>query len=188
MEMLLQTFEEPIVGRDTEKYRAFVFGRSRPGSTWEGWLVFERLRDGRRFSTGTETTQPCADAVTYWATGLTNAYFDGALERALRPAPAPQPRPVALPVNIDREILRAIHARREPRILTQQLFDMLPFAHADIVRTLERMEEQDRLLVRQTEGGNDWVLLTETGLHAAGLGDLPHQQGVAIIEPPKPRL
>lgn len=83
MERLLHQFEETFSGRAPETYRVYVYGRSREHDTWQGWLVFERLSDGRRLPTPVETTQSTAEAITYWATGLTSAYFDGALERAL---------------------------------------------------------------------------------------------------------
>lgn len=86
MERLLQEFADPIRDSRGNRYKVYVYGNSRPGDTWQGWLVFERLSDGKRLTTGIETTQPNADAVLYWATGLTDAYFDGALERASAPA------------------------------------------------------------------------------------------------------
>lgn len=199
---LLQQFEETVTGTDGETYRAFVYGQPRPGSTWEGWLVFERLRDHRRFATGTETTQPDADSIVYWATGLTSAYFDGALERALRPV-TPLPGTMAPPplveggvdssiraarrATLERDILKVIHDQRDARILTQQLFDTLPYANADVVRALEAMEKQHRWIARRTEKGNGWLLLTDAGLRAAGLDDVKHEHGFVIVEPAKPR-
>lgn len=52
-----------------------------------GLAEFERTTDGRRFSTDVETTQPNAEALLYWSTGLTAAYFEGALERATNRRP-----------------------------------------------------------------------------------------------------
>ncbi|HYU25699.1 MAG TPA: hypothetical protein VEO74_10880 [Thermoanaerobaculia bacterium] len=84
MEQLLQQFEKPITDRGEASYTVYLYGRSRPADTWQGWLVFERASDGKRFATDVETTQSNAEAILYWATGLTDAYFDGALERATR--------------------------------------------------------------------------------------------------------
>ena len=202
MNELLQEFEETISGNDGDIYRAYVYGRPQNGSTWQGWLVFERVRDHRRFATGTETTQPDAEAIVYWATGLTSAYFDGALERALRPPKAQRAAVVPPPLveggvdshtraarlsRLERDILALIHAQPDTRIATQQLFNELPYANADIVRAIEAMEKQHRWIVRQTEEGNDWLLLTDDGLRAAGLEDMPHRHDAAFIEPPKPR-
>src|SRR5260221_10573910 len=92
MQTLLQEFERHLVGSDGEEYAVLLYGRSRPGDTWQGWLVFVRGRDNRRFATPVETTQPNAEAIVYWSSGLTNTYFDGALRRAMDPnVVIPQP-------------------------------------------------------------------------------------------------
>ncbi|HEV7242679.1 MAG TPA: hypothetical protein VGQ36_25850 [Thermoanaerobaculia bacterium] len=85
MERLLQEFERRITDDRGTTYRVFLYGLSRPADTWVGWLAFERISDGRRFATDVETTQPNAQAIVYWATGLTDTYFEGALARALKP-------------------------------------------------------------------------------------------------------
>jgi hypothetical protein len=90
MERLLQ-FERPIADATGASYNVSVYGRSRPSDTWQGWLVFERTTDGKRFSTDVETTQPNAEAIVYWATGLTDTYFDGALQRAQKQAEGDTP-------------------------------------------------------------------------------------------------
>ena len=86
MERLLHEFEKPVMDAAGNAYLVFAFGRSRPSDTWQGWLVFQRTSDGARFTTDAETTQPNADAIVYWATGLTVTYLDGALQRAQQPA------------------------------------------------------------------------------------------------------
>jgi hypothetical protein len=200
MERLLQQFETTFRDKAGDTYTGYVFARPRPRTTWEGFLIFERHRDGERFSTGTETTQPTAEAVLYWATGLTTAYFDGALNRALNPASRKPTAEVGAPLiehgidsatraarlmRMEREILQVINTQKDTRILTQELFRQLPYSNADVVRALESMEKERRLVVRQTEQGNDWVMLTEAGLSAAGLTDVPHQHDVAVLERPK---
>ena len=82
MEKLLQEFEHTVTDASGAVYKIFAYARSRPGDTWQGFLVFETA-DGRRFQTDVETTQPNEEAVLYWATGLSEAYFEGALERAM---------------------------------------------------------------------------------------------------------
>ena len=187
MDQLLQQFEQPVTDAAGTVYNVYLYGRSRPADTWQGWLVFERLPDGQRFSTGVETTQPNAEAVLYWATGLTGAYFDGALARAQKPSPHDAPA-AALPDSIvaeavdsetrrtrlaelEREILSCFHRHGAARLLTQTLFDDLRHAHADVVRALEDLEKQGGLLIRRTEEGNDWAFLTERGIEAADLGE-----------------
>lgn len=201
MERLLQQFERPI--RDTAGtiYNVFLYGRSRPGDTWQGWLVFERLTDGARFETDVETTQSSAEAILCWATGLTDAYFDGALQRAQKgvrdqPAPVAIPEPlvggdidtrVARLAALERAILDCFSRARTTRILTQRVFDDLACAHADVVRALEDLEKQGGLLVRRTEEGNDWLFLTQDGIAAAGLPDVASTTP-AVVDREPPRL
>jgi hypothetical protein len=202
MAELLQQFETPVAGRDAETYIAYLNGRQRADRMWEAWIVFERVRDGRQFASPVETTQANADGVLYWAAGLSNSYFEGALQRAqegsrrIQATAAPIPPPL-VQAGIDRverntllseleSSILAVFARYgQPRLLTQDLFDALPNAHADVVRAIEDMEKQRRLLVRKTEGGNDWLFLTEGGLRMAGMHDVPHTHDRANPEPSK---
>jgi hypothetical protein len=203
VERLLQQFEQAVSGRDGNTYRVYLYGRSRPADTWKGWLVFERITDGARFATDVETTQPNAEAVLYWATGLTDAYFDGALERAQKP---PRPEPVAVVVPepvvsesgdsvsrqrrlaaIEQAVLACFTRHTTRRLLTRIVFDELPNAHADIVRALEDLEKQGGLLVRRTEEGNDWLFLTQPGAEVAGVQGVSGLATVVDREPPRPR-
>ena len=61
-------------------WRVTVHGEPRADGTWWGWIEF--VSDGTRKRTGQETSQPNRDALAYWATGLEDVYFDGALARA----------------------------------------------------------------------------------------------------------
>lgn len=199
MERLLQEFERPITDTAGMLYRVFLYGRSRPGDTWQGWLVFERTTDGRRFATDVETTQSNAEAILYWATGLTDAYFDGALARAQNPRPHDAsaiavPPPVVSSdtethrrrlAALERDVLDCFARYRTRRLLTQSLLAELPHAHADVVRALEDLEKQGGLLTRQTEEGNDWVFLTPVGAEAAGVADTPAVTETVHREPPR---
>lgn len=198
MEELVQQFESPVVYRDGQTYTAFVRGRMRSDSRWEAWLEFRRDRDGRIFHTAVETTQPDRERVLYWATGLGVAYFEGAIDRAMRQRSGTE-EPVrrstgettpldplvraARLVGIQAEIIEVFRAFGTPRLLTRQLFDALDHAHADVVRALEDLEKQQRTVVRRTEEGSDWVFVTEEGLSQAGLTDLPHDHGRVEIDP-----
>ncbi len=200
MERLLQEFEQPIRETGGLLYRVFLYGRSRPGDTWQGWLVFESIADGARFATDIETTQPNAEAILYWATGLTDAYFDGALVRAQNPRPR-DPSAVAVPAPIvtsdsathrrrlaalERDVLACFGRHRTRRLLTARLFVELPYAHADVVRALEDLEKQGGLLIRRTEQGSDWLFLTPAGAQEAGVADTPAaQETVTDREPPR---
>jgi hypothetical protein len=187
MDTLFQQFERPMLDGGGDTYLVFVQGRSRPHDTWEGWLVFERLRDSRRFSTPVETTQPNSNAVLYWASGLTDTYLQGALERALAVSIAPRSMSEAPPLVgygvdavehsrrlglIERHILALFQNIRLTRLLTPRVLDQLPYAHADVVRSIEDLERRT-LIVRRTENGNDWIFLTEEGVRVTGLTDVP---------------
>jgi len=186
MDTLFQQFERPMTDGSGNSYLVFVQGRSRPHDTWEGWLVFERQRDSRRFSTPVETTQPDAQAVLYWASGLTNTYLEGALDRALSVSIAPRSMAEAPPLVgygvdavehsrrltlIERHVLALFQNIRLTRLLTERVLDQLPYAHADVVRALEDLARRN-LIVRRTENGNDWVFLSEEGVRVTGLTDV----------------
>lgn len=186
MDTLFQQFERPMTDGSGNSYLVFVQGRSRPHDTWEGWLVFERQRDSRRFSTPVETTQPDAQAVLYWASGLTNTYLEGALDRALSVSIAPRSMAEAPPLVgygvdavehsrrltlIERHVLALFQNIRLTRLLTERVLDQLPYAHADVVRALEDLERR-KLIVRRTENGNDWLFLSEEGVRVTGLTDV----------------
>jgi len=191
MDTLFQQFERPMRDAAGDTYLVFVQGRSRPRDTWEGWLVFERQRDARRFNTGTETTQPDAQAVLYWASGLTDVYLEGALDRALAVDIAPRSISEAPPLvgygvdaversrrltQVERHVLALFQNIRMTRLLTERVLDQLPYAHADIVRALEDLQKQKRLIARRTDNGNDWVYLTEEGVRVTGLTDVTRRE------------
>ena len=189
MTTLLQQFEKPVGA-----YLAYLHGRERADGTWEAWIEFEHSRNRKRAATPVETTQANAQAVLYWATGLGQAYFEGALRRAL--APAAVQRPMAghasqavtrdeLIAEIGREILELFRTRRRPRLLGIEIFDAVPHERGNVVRAFEHLEKTERLVVRRTQDGNDWILLTEAGLRAVGLEQMPHGHDIAVIDPPK---
>lgn len=199
MERLLQQFEAPVRDSAGALYNVYLYGLERPGDTWQSWLVFERASDGRRFTTGVETTQPNAEAILYWATGLTDTYFDGALQRALQPQ---SPSRVAAPAveaavdtetrrariaEVERAVLSCFGRRQAVRMLTQAVFDELPYAHATVVRALEDLEKHGGLLLRRTEEGSDWLFLTEKGIGVAGLTNIARADANVRRDPPGAR-
>jgi hypothetical protein len=71
-----------------EEYLPRVYADRQPdGRLWEAWFVFFPLSSGPTLATDRETTQSKVDDVTYWATGITPAYLEGALTRALERLP-----------------------------------------------------------------------------------------------------
>jgi hypothetical protein len=96
MAELLVTFTEPTRSTTGELYWGRALGRPMEDNRmWEGWLEFTLAGDDTIVSTPRETEQPNRADLLYWAEGLSAAYLEGALARALRPAPhppAPTPR------------------------------------------------------------------------------------------------
>ena len=70
-----------------DEYLVRVYADQQPGGLWEGWFVFFPLTGGPTLATDRETTQSKLDDVSYWATGITPAYLEGALTRALDRVP-----------------------------------------------------------------------------------------------------
>ncbi|HEU4713783.1 MAG TPA: hypothetical protein VFS76_19605 [Pyrinomonadaceae bacterium] len=89
--------------------------------------------------------------------------------------------------RIERYILGFIQNRQQTRILAKDLFDSTAeYANADIVRALEDLEKHERLLVRHTYEGNDYITLTPQGAIYVGFeqSDLENE-GSAMPHPPR---
>ena len=89
--------------------------------------------------------------------------------------------------EIEKYVVNFFQEQQQPRILAKDLFDStVAYANADIVRALEDLEKRERLLVRHTTEGNDYVSLTPTGLALLGLEetDVESEAG-ALPHPPK---
>ena len=77
-------FDTPIASDEGDAFTAKVCGRQREDGLWEGWIEFEDTLTGDVLRSTRETTQPNASDLTYWATGLTSVYLEGALARVLK--------------------------------------------------------------------------------------------------------
>jgi hypothetical protein len=66
-----------------DEYLTRVYADQQSGGLWEAWFVFFPVTGGPTLATDRETTQSKLDDVSYWATGITPAYLEGALTRAL---------------------------------------------------------------------------------------------------------
>lgn len=89
--------------------------------------------------------------------------------------------------QIEEYILGFFQRRQQSRILAKELFDSTgEYANADMVRALEDLEKQHRLLVRYTHEGNDYISLTPQGAIYVGLepSDLEREPS-AMPHPPK---
>lgn len=92
MAEVLVRFEAALAGPGGRAYVARVCGREAGDGLWDGWIEFDPGDGGSVLRTPRETRQPDRADLEYWATGLTVAYLEGALDRALR-AQAPEVRP-----------------------------------------------------------------------------------------------
>lgn len=95
MAEVLIAFEEPIAHADGTRYQARVCGRVGDDGLWEGWIEFHPVAGGAPLPSPRETQQPNRTDLMYWATGLSVAYLEGALDRARRAAAPSVPAPPA---------------------------------------------------------------------------------------------
>ena len=93
---VLVEFDAPITAEDGGAWRGRVMGTPNALGHWEGWIEFANAASAAKdltwLPTERETTQPNRADLSYWATGLTVVYLQGALSRARsrgRPRPAP---------------------------------------------------------------------------------------------------
>lgn len=83
--------------------------------------------------------------------------------------------------QIEKYVLGFFQEHKRTHILAKELFASTnEFANADLVRAREDLEKKERVLVRHTKEGNDYVSLTPQG--AANLGLTP----VALDDDPAP--
>jgi hypothetical protein len=89
--------------------------------------------------------------------------------------------------QIEEYILGFFQAQERPHILAKELFNSTnAYANADMVRALEDLEKKERLLVRHTTEGNDYVSLTPQGAAQLGLREPDAQNDFsAMPHPPK---
>jgi hypothetical protein len=89
--------------------------------------------------------------------------------------------------QIEKYVINFFQEQQQSRILAKDLFDSTTaYANADIVRALEDLEKSERLLVRHTTEGNDYVSLTPLGTALLGLGETNVESDAgALPHPPK---
>src|SRR5438045_3610374 len=89
--------------------------------------------------------------------------------------------------QIEKYVTGFFQARQRTRILAKELFESTTtFANADLVRALEDLEKKQRLLVRHTTEGNDYVSLTPQGATLLGLTEVDSESDLAAMpHPPK---
>ncbi len=89
--------------------------------------------------------------------------------------------------RVEQYILGFFQRRQQVRILAKELFDSsAEYANADLVRALEDLEKTQRLLVRYTDEGNDYISLTSHGAIEIGLDPADIEtDSSAMPHPPK---
>jgi hypothetical protein len=89
--------------------------------------------------------------------------------------------------QIEKYVLGFFQAERRTRILAKELFaSTSEYANSDIVRALEALEKKERLLVRHTTEGYDYVSLTSDGAERLGLTEVDMEDdSPALPHPPK---
>jgi len=89
--------------------------------------------------------------------------------------------------EIEKYIISFFQEMQQSRILAKDLFDSTTaYANSDMVRALEALEKTERLMVRHTTEGNDYVSLTSLGIERLELeeADVENEAG-ALPHPPK---
>ena len=89
--------------------------------------------------------------------------------------------------QIERYVINFFQESGQTRILASDLFaSTAVYANADIVRALEALEKTERLLVRHTTEGNDYISLTAQGVERLGLAEAEAEdESPALPHPPK---
>ncbi len=118
-------YSQVLVTRDHNDYVVRVYAASHAPGRWDGWFVFFPLRGGRELATDRETTQSSLAAVSYWASGISTTYLEGALERARALLPEA------------RLARRAQHAEREEELARAEA---TTYAEAAAVARIEAYE------------------------------------------------
>jgi hypothetical protein len=89
--------------------------------------------------------------------------------------------------QIEKYVINFFQEQQQSRILATDLFDSTTaYANADIVRALEALEKSERLLVRHTTEGNDYISLTPQGIMLLGIQESDVEDEATVLpHPPK---
>jgi hypothetical protein len=146
---LLVQFADPVHDGGGRFYTARACGSEMGDGLWQGWIEFISADGTEVLRSGRETTQPNRTDTEYWATGLTNVYLEGALDRARKPiriAIEPEPAPPVFdgPAEIEEELLPATTPesilnpfsvyRKGEALLRGQLAAISPWHLVNIIR------------------------------------------------------
>ena len=88
--------------------------------------------------------------------------------------------------EIEQYVINFFQEQQQSRVVAKDLFDSTTvYANADIVRALEALEKTERLLVRHTTDGNDYISLTPHGVAYLGLDERDVESETTLPHPPK---
>jgi hypothetical protein len=135
---LAHHYDETVATTDGVIYRVRVYGGAIEDGRWGGWIVFFPVGGGRVISTDRETTQSSMADLSYWASGLTHAYIEGALERALSLEPEAQ-------IVHDLERLERIETEAELRANTLSAAAEVARAESKIAAATRDVVEEELL-------------------------------------------
>ena len=164
MARTLAQFDTPIFDSAGARWVARACGRERDDGLWEGWLEFENVQTGAVLRTVRETTQPNLTDITYWASGLTPIYLDGALSRTLN-APPPREPVRVIPPHYDgpaqRQTVKSSGTEsilnpfsvyeKSPHLLAQELTALRAYHLRQIIRDYALSSDGDGRLESMTE-------------------------------------
>ncbi|HEY5085923.1 MAG TPA: hypothetical protein VII66_01065 [Gemmatimonadaceae bacterium] len=89
MSDVLVQFDEPQLTADGRMFTAQVHGSRLPTGLWEAWIEFHPRLGGDPIRTPRQTEQLSRGDLRFWAAGITPAYLEAALARALAPVETP---------------------------------------------------------------------------------------------------
>jgi hypothetical protein len=157
----LMLFQTVLVGTDGRAYVPRACGAPNAVGTWEGWIEFVPQQDGPTLRSPRETTQPKFSDAVYWASGLSPAYLEGALDRATchaggadhereapdAPAGGSRPPPPSRASVLDPfAVAEKGHAH-----LRRQLGALSPWHLVNVVRTHDLSHASDEALLRLSQ-------------------------------------
>ena len=146
MAEVLVRFTELVQDDNGTSYRAQASGAVGSDKLWEGWIEFVG-ENGHALRSPRETTQPNRDALLYWAEGLTAAYLEGALHRALHALLEPAARVSIAEASIFSSPASSKPARVPPQPVRPVLDPWSTFAQGeDVFRQQLSALSRDHLL------------------------------------------
>jgi hypothetical protein len=146
MAEVLVRFTDLVQGPDGRNYQPQACGTLGADGLWDGWIEF--VSPDRSIRTERETSQPNRADLMYWAQGLTHAYLEGAVTRALAPPPVigvearepsifdgPAPAPLRRPVLLEPHAILdpfAVYTQGE-HVLRRQLLALSPDQLSNVI-------------------------------------------------------